>query len=87
MRFYVPEAMLPKLSSGDPVKISCDGCAPDLTARVSFISRASEYTPPVIYSLDERAKLVFLIEARPERPDALRVGQPISVAVAPKGTR
>jgi len=70
VRFYLPEAMLPKLSAGDPVKVSCDGCAPDLTARVSFISRASEYTPPVIYSLDERAKLVFLIEALPERPDA-----------------
>jgi len=87
VRFYLPEAMLPKLSAGDPVKVSCDGCAPDLTARVSFISRASEYTPPVIYSLDERAKLVFLIEALPERPDALRVGQPLSVVVAPKETK
>ncbi len=87
VRFYVPEAMLPKLSAGDPVKVSCDGCAPDLIARVRFISRASEYTPPVIYSLDERAKLVFLIEALPERPDALRVGQPVSVVVAPKETK
>jgi HlyD family secretion protein len=33
----------------------------------------------VIYSLDERNKLVYLIQARPSRPDALRVGQPISV--------
>ena len=87
VRFYVPEAMLPKLSAGDPVKVTCDGCVPDLVARVSFISRASEYTPPVIYSLDERAKLVFLIEARPERPDALRVGQPVSVIVPPKETK
>jgi HlyD family secretion protein len=87
VRFYVPEAMLPKLSAGDSVKVSCDGCAPDLMARVSFISRASEYTPPVIYSLDERDKLVFLIEALPERPDALRVGQPVSVTIAPKETK
>jgi HlyD family secretion protein len=87
VRFYVPEATLPKLSAGDAVKVSCDGCAPDLTARVSFISRASEYTPPVIYSLDERAKLVFLIEALPERPDAVRVGQPVSVVIAPKETK
>jgi HlyD family secretion protein len=84
VRFYVPEAMLPKLSAGDQVKVSCDGCAPDLVAHVSFISRTSEYTPPVIYSLDERSKLVFLIEALPERPDALRVGQPVSVVVTPK---
>jgi HlyD family secretion protein len=87
VRFYVREAMLPKLSAGDAVKVSCDGCAPDLRARVSFISRASEYTPPVIYSLDERAKLVFLIEALPERPDAVRVGQPVSVVIAPKETK
>jgi HlyD family secretion protein len=33
----------------------------------------------VIYSLDERNKLVYLIQARPARPDVLRVGQPISV--------
>lgn len=87
VRFYVPEAMLPKLSAGDPIKVSCDGCTSDLVAHVSFISRASEYTPPVIYSLDERDKLVFLIEALPERPDALRVGQPVSVIVAPKETK
>jgi HlyD family secretion protein len=87
VRFYVPEAMLPKLSAGDPVKVSCDGCAPDLVAHVSFISRTSEYTPPVIYSLDERSKLVFLIEALPERPEALRVGQPVSVVVPPKETK
>jgi HlyD family secretion protein len=87
VRFYVPEAMLPKLSAGDLVRVSCDGCASDLVARVSFISRTSEYTPPVIYSLDERAKLVFLIEALPERPEALRVGQPVSVVVATKETK
>jgi HlyD family secretion protein len=54
----------------------------DLTARVSFISRTAEYTPPVIYSLEERSKLVFLVEARPETPEKLRVGQPVSVALA-----
>ena len=35
----------------------------------------------MIYSLEERSKLVFLIEARPERPERLRVGQPVSVAL------
>jgi len=33
----------------------------------------------VIYSLEERAKLVFLIEALPEKPGDLRVGQPVDV--------
>jgi HlyD family secretion protein len=79
IRFFVAEALLPTISLGDTVTVRCDGCAPDLAARVSFISRTAEYTPPVIYSLEERAKLVFLIEARPQHPESLRVGQPVSV--------
>ena len=84
VRFYVPEAMLPKISIGDAVRVRCDGCPDDLSARISFIARSAEYTPPVIYSLEERTKLVFLVEARPERPERLRVGQPVSVVVTPR---
>jgi HlyD family secretion protein len=84
IRFFVPEAALPTIALGDTVAVHCDGCAPDLTAKVSFIARSVEYTPPVIYSLDERSKLVFMIEARPQRPDNLRVGQPINVTLAAK---
>jgi HlyD family secretion protein len=84
IRFYVPETELPKLAIGDEVRVTCDNCAADLTAKIYFISTTAEYTPPVIYSLDERNKLVYLIQARPSRPDALRVGQPISVYLNPK---
>jgi HlyD family secretion protein len=83
VRFFVDEATLPHIKLGEAVKVTCDGCAADLTATVSFMSRSSEFTPPVIYSTEERAKLVFLIEARPQRPDRVRVGQPVSVALAP----
>jgi HlyD family secretion protein len=79
LRFFVPETELPKLAIGDEVRVTCDNCAADLTARIYFIATMAEYTPPVIYSLDERNKLVYLIQARPSRPDSLRVGQPISV--------
>jgi HlyD family secretion protein len=48
---------------------------------VSFIARAAEYTPPVIYSLEERNKLVFMVEARTQAPQGLRVGQPVSVTL------
>jgi HlyD family secretion protein len=84
LRFFVPEAELPKLAIGDQVRVTCDNCAADLTAKIYFIATTAEYTPPVIYSLDERNKLVYLIQARPSRPDALRVGQPISVYFNPK---
>jgi HlyD family secretion protein len=79
VRFFVPEAVVPTLKIGDGVRAECDGCAAGLRARISFISQTAEFTPPVIYSLEERAKLVFMVEARPEDPDSLRVGQPVSV--------
>jgi HlyD family secretion protein len=84
IRFFVPETELPKLAVGDEVKVTCDNCSADLTAKIYFIATNAEYTPPVIYSLDERNKLVYLIQARPSRPDSLRVGQPISVYLNPK---
>ncbi len=84
VRFYLPESMLPRIAYGDEIKINCDGCEADLTAKVSFIAKQAEFTPPVIYSLEERAKLVFLIEALPQKPDSLRVGQPLSVTLMPK---
>jgi HlyD family secretion protein len=83
VRFFVNQEMLPQITLGDTVSVQCDGCAGDLTAKVSFIARSAEFTPPVIYSLDERSKLVFLIEARPAEPERLRVGQPVSVVLAP----
>lgn len=79
VRFFVPEAELPRLSLGQAVSISCDGCKAAVAAKVTFISRTSEFTPPVIYSIDERSKLVFLIEARTGTPGDLRVGQPVDV--------
>ncbi|UGY15751.1 HlyD family secretion protein [Bradyrhizobium septentrionale] len=84
LRFFVPEAELPKLALGDQVRVTCDNCADDLTAKIYFIATTAEYTPPVIYSLDERNKLVYLVQARPSRPDVLRVGQPISIYINPK---
>lgn len=79
VRFFVPQAQLPRLHIGDDVSIRCDGCPPALTARISFISTEAEFTPPIIYSPQERSRLVFGIEARPLDPEPLRVGQPVTV--------
>jgi HlyD family secretion protein len=81
VRFFVGEPLLPAIKLGDAIEVTCDGCAKPVTAKVSFIARSAEYTPPVIYSLEERNKLVFMVEARTETPDGLRVGQPVSVAL------
>lgn len=87
VRFFVPQAVLPKIALGDQVAVQCDGCEANIKARISFIAGSAEYTPPVIYSLEERQKLVFLVEARPESPTGLRVGQPVSVTLLPRETK
>jgi HlyD family secretion protein len=81
IRFFVPEAVLGALRVGQEMRVACDGCAADITARVSFIAPQAEFTPPVIYSRENRAKLVFLVEARPAPADAVKLhpGQPVEV--------
>jgi len=82
-RFFVPETQLGRVKVGQGVKLSCDGCAAPIDAKVSFIAPQAEFTPPVIYSRDSRAKLVFLVEARPAPADAgkLHPGQPVDVTL------
>jgi HlyD family secretion protein len=83
VRFFVPETLVGALAPGRPVQIHCDGCDADVPAVLSFVSDQAEYTPPVIYSNETRAKLVFLVEARPLPADAhrLRPGQPVQVTL------
>jgi len=84
VRFFVPETVLGSITIGEDVSIHCDGCKEALPGKVTFIAQRSEFTPPVIYSLEERSKLVFLIEARTETPRNLRVGQPVDVELREK---
>ncbi len=81
MRFFVDERYLGTVRIGQKVSVKCDGCPAPVAAQISFISPQAEFTPPVIYSREERAKLVFLIEARPTLEDApkLHPGQPMEV--------
>jgi HlyD family secretion protein len=82
VRFFAPEEMLSLLSVGEQVSVSCDGCGEALTATVSFIAREPQFTPPVIYSLDQREKLVFLVEARFATRVPIRPGMPVDVRLA-----
>ncbi|PWB90840.1 HlyD family secretion protein [Methylocystis sp. MitZ-2018] len=87
VRFYVSEPELPKISLGERMRVTCDGCADDLFGRVSYIASRQEYTPPVIFSDKERAKLVFKAEARLEgAARALPLGMPVAVRPAPEPT-
>ncbi len=81
VRFFVPEPILGQLKLNQNVILHCDGCAADLPAHITYISTKAEYTPPIIYSNETRAKLVYMIEAHPNAAAAekLHAGQPIEV--------
>ena len=83
VRFYVPEPMVGRIKPGHSISFSCDGCGAPMAATIAFISDRAEFTPPVLYSRDNRAKLVFLVEARPAPEVAVRLnpGQPVDVVL------
>jgi len=83
IRFFVPETELGRIKPGQTVNFSCDGCGAPMSATVSFVSDRAEFTPPVLYSKENRAKLVYLVEAKPAADVAtkLNAGQPIDVTL------
>jgi len=83
IRFFVPEPFEGEVHLGDEVGVTCDGCPDGLTARVSFIAAQAEFTPPEIFTVEERSKLVVMVEAMPSDPAAFRPGQPADVRLHP----
>jgi HlyD family secretion protein len=84
VRFFVQEPVRANLQVDQTVNVTCDGCSRELQAKISFIAREAEFTPPVIFSREQRQKLVFLVEARPEGDaTALTAGQPVTVTLGP----
>ena len=83
IRFFVPETELGRIKPGQLVNFNCDGCGATMSATVNFVSDRAEFTPPVLYSKENRAKLVYLVEAKPAADVAakLNAGQPVDVAL------
>ena len=81
VRFFVPETARSNLGVGREVAFGCDGCGKGLKARITFIASDAEFTPPVIYSVGSREKLVWMVEALPTGSAALSPGQPIDVTL------
>lgn len=81
VRFFVPEGDLGKFQIGTPLSVHLDGLGKLLPAKVSFVSPQAEYTLPIIYSRENRSKLVFLVEASlaPEDAKQLHPGSPVEV--------
>jgi len=84
VRFFVPEMLLAKIKTGQNVEVSFDGATNKYAATVNYISTQNEFTPPVIYNRENRAKLVYMIEAKFSATEAaeLRPGQPVDVKLS-----
>lgn len=83
IRFFAPELLLGRLALEQNITVYCDACPNPIKAKISYISRQAEYTPPVLYSKENRAKFVYLIEGRlaPEDAVKLKPGQPVDIAL------
>lgn len=81
VRAFVPETQIGTIHLNDNVLVYVDGVKEPFPGRISFISPGAEYTPPVIYSRENRSKLVFMIEAvfDPATAAKLHPGQPVDV--------
>lgn len=84
VRFFVPEAAFATLKAGAMVQVTVTGLSAPFAARISYLSPKPEYTPPVLYNRENRAKLVFMVEAAfdPAVARDLHPGQPVDVTVA-----
>ena len=83
VRFFIPESRLGAVKVGQKVSLACDGCGAPVSAAITYIAPQAEFTPPVIYSKDSRAKLLFFAEAKPQAADAAKLhpGQPVDVTL------
>jgi HlyD family secretion protein len=86
--FFVPEPVRTSVAIGSTVSVTCDSCAPNLKALVTFLGREAEFTPPVIFSRESRGKLMFRAEAKLSGEAArLPLGQPVDVALTLRGAQ
>ncbi|MGV8834109.1 MAG: HlyD family secretion protein [Devosia sp.] len=77
-RFFVPETDRAALALGEIVDVGCDGCT-TMAATITYLAAEPQTTPPVIYSRQERGRLVYLVEAELAAPGTLQPGQPVTV--------
>jgi HlyD family secretion protein len=86
VRFFVPQVRLAEVQAGAQVEVRIDGEPTPRWATVNYVSSQVEFTPPVIYSRENRSKLVLMVEAAfPTNGVAgLHPGQPVDVLLARK---
>ncbi len=78
IEFFIPVEQLGVLKIGQKVNFTCAGCKPS-QAIVNYISPEAEYLPPLVYSRENDAKLVFRIKANMMTFNQYKPGQPVTV--------
>ena len=83
VRFFVPATALPNIPMGSHVSVRMTGDDKDaMPAHVTYISPQAEYSPPELYNRDNREKLLFMLEATPDKtPERIHPGLPVDVAI------
>jgi len=85
IKFFIPQNQLPQITEGKYVTVSCDGCPKKIKAKIIYIAKQAEYSPPVIYSTQARQKMVFMVEAKPdEHEKCLNPGLPVDIDIEEK---
>jgi HlyD family secretion protein len=79
IRFYVRENERSSLTVGDEFTMQCDGCPKDYTVRLTRMDADPQFSPPIIYSREERARMVFRAEAATTEDVPLLPGQPVTL--------
>lgn len=79
--FFVPEKDLSKIQLNHKIKLLTNGNALLGTGTIRYISNTAQYTPPIIFSREDRQSLIFRVEAGLDKPDLNQVhlGQPVSL--------
>ena len=77
--FFLPETARADFTLGDRLALECDGCSDGIEVTITRMASDPQYTPPMIYSRDERVRMVFRAEGRVDDSAALLPGQPVSL--------
>jgi HlyD family secretion protein len=83
--FFVPEEALGTIKLNQTVQIESDANPHLAQGKISYIANVAQYTPPIIYSREQRQKLVFRVEARIDSPNLalIHLGQPVTIELVP----
>lgn len=82
VRAYVAESDLSRISPGMKVLVTADGNPRTYHGSIGYIAPKAEFTPKSVETEDLRTDLVYRVRIIVDDPDdALRQGQPVSIAV------